>query len=90
MICFKHCRHCAVENCAMRIVDDVICDHYKPKPQTNYDKICAKSVEEMAKYMGDVQTWGGCPNHGARNCTENCADCWLDWLKQEVTEHSTT
>ena len=25
-----------------------------------------------------------------RNCTENCADCWLDWLKQEVTDNSTT
>ena len=54
------------------------------KPPTNADRIRAMTDEEMAAYMGDVQTWGGCPNHGARNCTENCADCWLDWLKQEV------
>ena len=57
------------------------------KPKTNADRIRAMTDEELAQYMGDVQTWGGCPNHGARNCTENCADCWLDWLKQEVTEH---
>ena len=57
------------------------CDWWRP---TNADRIRAMTDEELAKYMGDVQTWGGCPNHGARNCTENCADCWLDWLKQEV------
>lgn len=55
----------------------------KPPKQSNYDRIRAMSVEEMAELMGDVQTWGGCPNHGARNCKQDCADCWLDWLKQE-------
>ena len=55
-------------------------------PKTNADRIRSMTDEELAQYMGDVQTWGGCPNHGARNCTENCADCWLDWLKQEVGE----
>ena len=59
-------------------------------PKTNADRIRSMTDEELAQYMGDVQTWGGCPNHGARNCTENCADCWLDWLKQEVTDNSTT
>ena len=54
-------------------------------PKTNADRIRSMTDEELAQYMGDVQTWGGCPNHGARNCTENCADCWLDWLKQEAT-----
>ena len=50
----------------------------------NGDAIRAMSDEELAQYMGDVQTWGGCPNHGARNCTENCAGCWLDWLRREA------
>ena len=54
------------------------------KPVTNAVRIRSMTDEELAQYMGDVQTWGGCPNHGARNCTENCADCWLDWLKQEA------
>ena len=55
-------------------------------PKTNADRIRSMTDEELAQYMGDVQTWGGCPNHGARNCTENCADCWLDWLKQGAGE----
>ena len=59
---------------------------YKPKPMTNADRLRAMSDEELAKYFGEVKTWGGCPNHGARNCTENCADCWLDWLRQEATD----
>lgn len=53
-------------------------------PKTNADRIRSMTDEELAQYMGDVQTWGGCPNHGARNCTENCADCWLDWLRKEA------
>ena len=57
---------------------------YVPWKPTNGDKIRTMTDEDLAEYMGDVQTWGGCPNHGAKNCTENCADCWLDWLKQEV------
>ena len=54
------------------------------RPMTNADRIRVMTDEELAAYMGDVQTWGGCPNHGARNCKENCADCWLDWLKSPV------
>ena len=34
-VCFRHCRHCAVEDCPMRISDEVICDHYKPKINAN-------------------------------------------------------
>lgn len=58
----------------------------EPKPITNADRIRSMTDEELAEHMGDVQTWGGCPNHGARNCTENCADCWLDWLREEVSD----
>lgn len=60
-------------------------DYPKPcKPITKADRIRAMSDEDLAEYMGDVQTWGGCPNHGARNCQEDCSKCWLDWLKQEA------
>lgn len=62
-------------------------DYPKPrKPQTNADRIRAMSDEELAEYMGDVKTWGGCPNHGARNCQEDCYKCWLDWLRQEAQD----
>lgn len=42
----------------------------KKRIVSNADRIRAMTDEEMAKYMGDVQTWGGCPNHGARDCTD--------------------
>lgn len=62
------------------------CGNEEPKPQTNYDRIHAMSVEELAEFM--------C--HNVSNGTVNCAFCataefcrmghngWLDWLKQEV------
>lgn len=60
------------------------------KPITNYDRLRAKSMEEMAEFMN----CGACPP--GRDVTELCHDedggsvpymcnlCWLDWLKQEV------
>lgn len=57
-----------------------------PKPITNYDRIISKTPEELARYMTEVQMYAGCPNDGAMDCRDNCALCWLDWLKQEVTE----
>ena len=63
---------------------NTVVGYVPPLKKTNADRIRSMTDEELAEYMGDVQTWGGCPNHGARKCTENCADCWLDWLKQEA------
>lgn len=59
------------------------------KPQTWGDKVRAMSDEELAVLCED-----GCPpNHecppseeeeiGLRSC---CQKCWLDWLKEEVSE----
>ena len=54
--------------------------------QTNADRIRSMSDEELAGYMSDVQTYGGCPNHGAQDCQEDCSKCWLDWLRQEAQD----
>lgn len=56
------------------------------KKQTNYDRLRAKSVEEMAEFMKN--SGAGCPGGcfvGDYGC-KDCKDCWLDWLKQEVSE----
>jgi len=81
-----NCKNCRA-NCtgAKQDREIALCLGYDP-PKTNADKLRAMSDEELAEYMGDVQTWGGCPNHGAANCQEECAKCWLDWLRQEVSE----
>lgn len=56
----------------------------KRKAKTNADRIRAMTDEELAQYMTEVQMYRGCPNDGAMDCRDNCAVCWLDWLKQEV------
>lgn len=51
---------------------------------TNYDLLISKTPEELAAFMEDTATWGGCPNHGARDCTSDCGMCWISWLKSPV------
>ena len=50
------------------------------KPQTNADRIRSMSDEELAEAF--------VKNCIGRKCdhAESCYSCWLDWLKQEVTE----
>lgn len=62
------------------------CDRWKTMKQTNYDRIISKTPEELARYMAEIQMQRGCPNDGAMDCRDNCAVCWLDWLKQEAKE----
>lgn len=81
------CRKCAkFEECAV----DEDCGLFKPKPQTNADRIRSMSDEELANMMEDN---GDCPT---RDCPYNavetyitrkeCKMCWLEWLKAEVSE----
>ena len=77
MIVWKHCRDCAESNCEIRIDDEVICDHYKPKPQTNADRIRTMSDEELAEWVWGAETAGRAYGPRGKNA-------WLDWLKEEV------
>ena len=75
------CRECGI---AMLNYEEA-----KPNPATNYDRLRAKSVEEMAEWIGKVTAGGyGMCAPGHYDCTgkESCAPCWLDWLKQEAAE----
>ena len=54
------------------------CPHFVQK--TNADKIRAMNDEELAKVMERML---GCPVTGdCKKMSEDCNDCWLDWLKQ--------
>lgn len=65
------------------------CDRWKTMKQTNADRIRAMSDEELAVICED-----GCPpNHECPPMDREeigkksaCQQCWLDWLKQEVSE----
>ena len=75
-VCFKHCRWCAVEDCALRITDEVVCDHYEQRQQTNADRIRAMSDEELAEFIsGKARTFGE-EYEGYMSA--------LEWLKQEA------
>ena len=60
----------------------------QPKPQTNADCIRAKTAEELAEFINDL-FYGLHDNPGMcdvcdRDSVQNCKQCWLDWLRQEV------
>lgn len=59
------------------------CDYFNPR--TNGDKIRQMSDEELAKKFGYP-----CPPLYKKHCRgdnpEECAECWLNWLKQEAKD----
>lgn len=58
------------------------CEGYKP--YTNYERIRAMSIEELADGIFDVMR-GWCPNQ-ASGCTTVCKECLVAWLRKEATE----
>ena len=64
-----------------------VCSSFKPKRKTNADKTRQMSDEELAFLISN-----GCPPASVKPCRAylsidgdtNCADCWLDWLRQEA------
>lgn len=56
------------------------------KALTNADRIRSMTDEELAEWLAKYERNTVCPNFGAHDCQESCEQCWLDWLKQEVTE----
>ena len=79
------CRQCADFNWCAEHED---CGLFKPKPQTNADRIRAMTDEELDKFLGDVQ-WdvanycGGVTQKQEYPVPEQ-RGAWLDWLKEEA------
>lgn len=54
---------------------------------SNADRIRAMTDEELAKMLPSKSMWNCPPDIKTRGgCPGQCVPCWLDWLKQEVTE----
>lgn len=83
---YQYCRDCVDGNCDMRITDEVICENYKPKPQTNADRIRAMTDEELAEFIGDDAMHDICPNDCQDDLDRPCKVCALGWLKQEASD----
>ena len=52
-------------------------------PKTNADRIRSMSDEELAMLLNPACPVGTCPDEEPHNCYK----CWLDWLKQEVSDN---
>lgn len=58
--------------------------NYK-ESKTNADRIRAKTEEELALFIEKCTKGFIEPTRCDGNCLrEDCYDCWLDWLKEEV------
>lgn len=54
----------------------------QPKQKTNADCIRAMTDKDLAEFLAEYRCV-----HKAPHCMEtNCAQCWLDWLRQEATD----
>lgn len=85
----EKCQKCKNNKTAICNQCDMYYDEFDPideTKQTNADKIHAMSDEELAEWRSN----GQCPPghyHGDYDCMNgSCKDCWLDWLRQEVSD----
>lgn len=58
------------------------CKNYRTTPITNYDRLRAKSVEEMAEFLTLIMMG----EERSVPFIYSTVDKWLDWLKQGVAE----
>lgn len=82
----KTCTHKDLQSFSETCVECGI-DMKNYKPITNADRIRAMSDEELAKQFNDVRASFKCVICGdGKRCLafDECEDCWLDWMKQEV------
>ena len=92
-----NCRKCKKDNstCGMGLAyrdGSLDCPNYQEKKPTNFDRIKAMSVEEMAEFLMNVN------NAYAMDCMcgmseckhpdidDNCAICFKEYLESEVEE----
>ena len=55
-------------------------------PQTNADRIRGMSDEELAEWIAHPKISYCYCQHDICDAEKDCAECALDWLKQEVSE----
>lgn len=84
------CTKCRNPECeyAGRKVWVMICAHeYVAPPMTHGDKLRAKNDAELAQWIAGI--YPDCPpgfSPAPLGCDDVCAECWLEWLRQEVKD----
>ncbi len=83
--CIK-CR--SFQLCPWATPPEIICSSFKPRTQTNADRIRSMTDEELDKFLGEVQ-WdvanycGGVTQKQEYPVPEQ-RGAWLDWLREEA------
>lgn len=82
---------------AYRAVEKVCQEQIDRKPKTHGDELRDMTDEELAKmfFLHDDQVYRHCPSDTLAEYCEvklaseccDCDKCWLDWLKQEVSDN---
>ena len=81
------CRKCADLEWCIKNED---CGLFKPKSQTNADRIRSMTDEELANFLDNYFSHWPCKDDApideeTEECLiPSCETCWLDWLKQEA------
>ena len=83
-----NCKNCKKQGCSLSGKDHEMsfeCKAYIGK--TNADRLRSMTDEELAEMMSPNDS--GCPPimRGGTSCLGqiSCGECWLDWLKEEVS-----
>ena len=82
--------YCATTACINPQYSNIGTAHYGQGVQkriiTNYDRIRAKSVEEMAEFLTSEDMCELICSPAPPHCDGQCKQKMLDWLKQEAAE----
>ena len=82
--------YCATTACINPQYSNIGTAHYGQGVQkriiTNYDRIRAKSVEEMAEFLTSEDMCELICSPAPPHCDGQCKQKMLDWLKQEASE----
>lgn len=85
----KKCLHYRNEWCKQKLDSpdpDLVRDCLYYSTATNADLLRAMSDEELAEWIAG--RYPDCPpgvSPAPLGCDDVCAECWLDWLRQEAT-----
>ena len=86
----EDCPHCVFEKTEANCRGCFEGSHYKPKPQTNADRIRQMTDAELAVFLNDVRYDIAERPSFCDSCLRTssliCRACWLGWLKQEAQD----
>lgn len=80
----EDCPHCVFEKTEANCPGCFEGSHYRPKPQTNADRLRAMSDEELAEFLTTEDMCELICAPAPPHCDGQCKKKMLDWLKKEA------